>query len=188
MKNQTSAVFVTYEMIDSALQNIERLVISVPNANIFLVDNSSPEYKKRKVYSDTIERLPSRVTYLENSENSRFTAYNIALQSIRSGRIIFRTDDDVFNESITAKIVDKHWNGFATTHHKFNCQLQIKNDHRRPIETCIFDYDFLRTFLPFENKPSADWKLLERAFEKQEPAAFNDVILHKIGHGRELSA
>lgn len=188
MEHQLSAIFVTYELIESALQNIERLLLSMPTANIILVDNSPQKYKDKDIYKDTMERITSKVTYLENSENSRFTAYNLALKTVSSGRVVFRTDDDVFNESVTAKITKASWRGFAVTPHKFDGQLQVKQDHQRPIETCVFDHHFLKSLLPFENTTGADWKLLERAFNKQRPATFAEVILHKIGHGREMTA
>ncbi|AXT39152.1 hypothetical protein D1814_10895 [Alteromonas sp. BL110] len=188
MGHQLSAIFVTYEMIESALQNIERLLLSVPTANIILVDNSPQEYKDKDIYKNTLERIPSKVTYLENDKNSRFTAYNLALTTVSSGRVVFRTDDDVFNESVTAKVATASWRGFAVTPHKFDGQLQVKRDHQRPLETCVFDHTFLKELLPFEDTASADWKLLKRAYDKQRPETFAEVILHKIGHGREMSA
>lgn len=188
MKKHVSAVVVTYAMIDSALNNIAKLAFAMPNATIILVDNSPEKYKQLSVYKNAVTRLPVQCTYIENRKNSRFIAYNLALQSIRGGRVVFRTDDDEFDEAITASIAKQEWNGFATTPHKFNGTLQQAKDHRRPIESCIFDYAFLQRLLPFKNEASADWQLLKHAYEAQRPKEYDDVILYKHGHGREIPA
>jgi hypothetical protein len=188
MDHHVSAVVVTYSMIDSALNNIAKLATAIPSASIILVDNSPQKYKKSSVYKAALARLPDQCTYIDNQENSRFIAYNLAFQSIRRGRVVFRTDDDEFDETITATIAKKHWQGFATTPHTFNGVLQQVKDYRRPLESCIFDYAFIHRLLPFKNEPGADWQLLKHAYDMQRPKEYDEVILYKQGHGREISA
>jgi len=111
---KVTAIFVTYNMFESALRNIERFLAAVPYGRVILVDNSSSDYRKRERIAQKVMSLPSLCEFVESDKNCRFHAYNLALSKITEGRIVFRTDDDVFDENVTSELLDSAWQGFAT--------------------------------------------------------------------------
>jgi hypothetical protein len=183
---KATAIFVTYNMFESALRNIERFLDAVPYGKVILVDNSSSDYRKRERIAQKVMSLPSSCEFVESDKNCRFHAYNLALKKISEGRIVFRTDDDIFDENVTSELLDIALQGFATTPHVYDGQIQTPQGFQRPLETCIFDYQFLKEILPFKLQGGADWLLLQRAFNMQSVYEAQDVILYKARHGRNM--
>jgi hypothetical protein len=70
--------------------------------------------------------------------------------------------------------------------HVYDGQIQTPQGFQRPLETCIFDYQFLKEILPFKLQGGADWLLLQRAFNMQSVYEAQDVILYKAKHGRNM--
>lgn len=174
------------------LKNVIRLLRYIPDALIVVVDNSPEHYKRAHRLSQVLNMLADKqhaqIKYIEHHTNSRFAAYNAGMEAAEADFVIFRTDDDYFDEQNTAQMLDQKLGRWAVTPHFFNNSIQYPRDHCRPLETAIFTKAFLTSLLPFADMPAADWQLLERAYGITPPAYFTEPVLHKAGHGRNAKA
>ncbi|WOI38203.1 hypothetical protein R1T43_03955 [Alteromonas sp. CI.11.F.A3] len=152
MSCDVTAIFVTYKMIDAALNNIDRFVSAIPSGRVVLVDNSPCAYRNTSFFAKHIARLTPRCHFIKSDINCRFHAYNLALSTLCEGKVLFRTDDDEFDEQATAQLLSQNWEGFAVTPHHFDRRLQTPDNYQRPLESCIFDLSFLEELLPFQHK------------------------------------
>ncbi|AXR06183.1 glycosyltransferase family 2 protein [Salinimonas sediminis] len=181
-----SAIFVTYKMKDGVTERIMQFKQHFPDSQIIVVDNSPATYKRYAKLGEALSGI-TQLDYIDNPTNSRFTAYNLACAKISHPYVVFRTDDDTFDEAtLRAQLVTTQWQHFAVTPHYFKQDYQIPLSWQRPIEGVIFDTAFLQLLLPFEEEAGADWALLERAFTLASPAYFNQPVLYKAAHGRTV--
>lgn len=179
------AIFVTFEMNENLIINVERLVGAVPNSEVIVVDNSSPAFKQKYRLKEQLISHGIQCTYIDNDTNCRFIAYNIATKISGGKCVVFRTDDDSFDEKALANILkSESIDTFAITPHYFQDNLQWGADYQQPLESIIFNRAFLHTLLPFSTAKSGDWELLRYAFSSVSPIKLNVPLLNKAPHGR----
>ncbi|WP_218353530.1 glycosyltransferase [Alteromonas lipotrueiana] len=184
-RGELSAIFVTYKMKDALLERVAQFKSQFPDSQVIVADNSPATYKKYAQLDTKLQRFSDTI-YVNNGINSRFAAYNIACKNIKNELVVFRTDDDRFDESVLRAQLDNNpIDDFAVTPHYFNNDYQIPISWERPIEGVIFTHTFLSTLLPFADQPGADWALLKTAFAKSNPRFLNQPVLFKAAHGRD---
>ncbi|QPG04577.1 glycosyltransferase [Salinimonas marina] len=179
-----SAIFVTYKMKDALLERVAQFKAQFPDSQVIVADNSPLTYKKYAQLNSALQCFAD-TEYIDNSINSRFCAYNLACAKIKHDNVVFRTDDDKFDEAVLRALLEAHpVTDFAVTPHYFNNDYQMPVTWERPIEGVIFGTDFLKSLLPFTDEKGADWSLLKTAFDKKMPQFLNQPVLFKSAHGR----
>lgn len=179
-----TAIFVTYKMKDALLERVAQFKAQFPDSQVIVADNSPATYKKYAQLDSALQCFTG-TEYINNGINSRFCAYNLACGKVKHDYVVFRTDDDKFDEAVLRSLLEAHpVTDFAVTPHYFKKDYQMPVSWERPIEGVIFSAAFLNTLLPFADEQGADWSLLKSAFDKKAPQFFNQPVLFKAAHGR----
>ena len=179
------ALFVTYEMNETLLRNVQSFSNTFTGQPALIIDNSSAEYKHTNPLEKSLHSVSSAARYVDHTVNSRFAAYNQIRNLAATQYVVFRTDDDTFDERALASILDQtDIKTFAVTPHFFNGEKQWGSGYQHPLEAIIFKRQFLLSLLPFSDSEGGDWDLLRRAFEIAEPEMIDIPVLDKVPHGR----
>ena len=110
----------------------------------------------------------------------------MGLQTTLSDFVVFRTDDDVFDEKHTFKLINEGFEeDFVFTPYYFDNTKKVEHTYQRPIETLVFKKNSLLAFLPFKTAPSSDWQLMKKMFATKSKKEVPLVLLYKKPHGRE---
>ena len=196
MKRRTppslSAVFVNYHGYERLEHNLHKLVDALFDyrLQIIIVDNSGQEAFNK--CEQILEQLPTSrqhaVTALQNSQNCRFRAYNLGLRLAYGDFVVFRSDDDRFNEQAIAdalqssalqerdKVVAFSYTFDGTKEKNFTC--------RRPIETVLVPRSQLPQVHHVPEQSSGDWLFLERLHAQQDWYYSHHLLMDKVPHGR----
>ncbi|MBT0587083.1 glycosyltransferase family 2 protein [Alteromonas oceanisediminis] len=184
---RVSVILVTYHHNDGALDRITAIRESFEHYTITVLDNSSEEYKARGRLRARLHEVDPTIRYVDHAKNCRFTAYNEGLAALESEFTIFRTDDDVFYEGNTWKLLENgFFQDFVTTSYIYNGNHQQGESFRRPIESIIVKSHVLHSLLPFEQKAGSDWMLMEKLFQRFTWTHYPTILLNKRAHGREV--
>ncbi|MCW8092336.1 hypothetical protein [Alteromonas sp. ASW11-130] len=184
---ELTGIFVTYNMPDEVCNNVRRFVCQFPRAKALVVDNAPNKSKRSSpCLEHRLTSLGAAITYIPSTFNCRFNAYNMALQQINTPNVVFRTDDDSFDESQTCELLNRKWTKFAISPYYYDDKLFYPSDHRHPLEIGIYETDYLKSFTPFSHIDGSDWAVLQKLYQDHEPFIHSDVILHKVPHGRDV--
>lgn len=187
-KCKTQVILVTYDFYQGAVDRVKALLNAAEDCTITVIDNSCSEYKRRHHTKAILQSLADDIVYIDHQINNRFAAYNLGLNLCKSEYVIFRTDDDVFDE-ITAfsAIRDGFVEEFAIFPYLHDQRYHAQCDFRRPIESVIFKRSFLSQFLPFSHRGCADRFLLEEAFAASTPVHNPKILFEKARRGRPVA-
>lgn len=183
---KTAIVLVTYHCNEGVLARVKEIKKYASNCIINVVDNSTQKYKQRYNLRLVLKAIDPTIIYIDHKINCRFEAYNLGVQTTVSDYIVFRTDDDVFDERHTFELINKGFDeDFVFTPYYFDDIKKVSSSYRRPLESIIFKKDALLDFLPFETASSSDWHLMKKMFAAKSKREASLVLLYKKPHGRE---
>jgi len=183
---KTAIVLVTYHCNEGVIDRVKEIQKYASNCIITIVDNSTQKYKQRYNLRLRLKAIDPGIIYIDHQLNCRFAAYNVGLQATLSDFVVFRTDDDVFDEKHTFKLINEGFEeDFVFTPYYFDNTKKVDRTYQRPLESIIFKKDSLLEFLPFETAPSSDWQLMKKMYTAKSKKEAPLVLLYKKPHGRE---
>lgn len=194
-----TAVFVHYYKHDQLIENVSKLVnaLFAFECQIIVVDNSKPaDFEQFRELLDQIN-LSGRhsLTVINSEKNCRFRAYNKGLLAALNDYIVFRSDDDDFDEmiirrellSIASAPLQKRPD-LLVFEYLYDSRSFAHRRPERPIETLMISRDAFLTsgFVP--ERDSGDWTYLTRVFDLFEGQFRRQVLMNKAPHGRSVNA
>ncbi|WP_137167472.1 glycosyltransferase [Salinimonas lutimaris] len=183
-----TGIFVTYEMNLGILKNLKNFLEGFPHSTAVVVDNSSRSYKKKHRLDKQLKALSNQIIYVNHEQNCRLRAYSKGIAYCNDGYVVFRTDDDYFDErSLAVQLDVTGWPDLAVTPHFYDGLFENPESWERPLETMVFKAALLHSLCPMQHTPGGDWRFLKKAFESYTPHRMNDAVLHKRPHGRSVA-
>ena len=159
-----------------------------PRATAVVVDNSSRLYKAEQQLDKQLNALSNQVIYVDHQQNCRLRAYSKGIAYCNNGYVVFRTDDDYFDEhSLARQLNTSDWPDLAVTPHFYDGLFEDPESWERPLETMVFKASLLHTLCPMQHTPGGDWRFLKRTFESVTPHRMTEAVLHKRAHGRSVA-
>lgn len=183
-----TGIFVTYEMNNGILKNLKSFLEEFPNGTAVVIDNSSHAYKEKYHLDTRLKALSNQIIYVDHEQNCRLRAYSKGIAYCNDGHVVFRTDDDYFDErSLAQQLEMTDWPDLAVTPHFYDGLFENPESWERPLETMVFKAGLLHTLCPMQNTPGGDWRFLKKAFESYTPFRMADAVLYKRPHGRTVA-
>jgi len=183
---KTHIILVTYKFNTGVIERLKSISKAAQNYILTVLDNSPDKYKDRFKLRITLKIIDPTIIYIDHKINCRFHAYNIGLKTSQSEFTVFRTDDDIFDERRTAKLIDKGFQeDFIVTPYLHDDEYQAGDGYRRPLESLIIKTACLKSVLPFQASPNKDCELLRRLFAYKSCKNVPYILMHKKSHKRE---